>query len=44
MATMAWEIVWLKPLLADLGLNRLKPVNLFCGNEAVFHISAYFMK
>ena len=46
MATTVAEIVWLKGLFRELGMNIKLPVNVFCDNKATIQIAAHpiFMK
>lgn len=34
------EIMWLKALLLNLGVNHLAPVDLFCDSQAAIHLAA----
>lgn len=40
MAVATCELVWLKSLLADLGVHHSQPMNLHCDNRAALHIAA----
>lgn len=40
MANAIDEILWLRSLLQDLGVQLEEPTLLFCDNEATIHISA----
>ena len=38
MAAVASELVWLKPLLAFLGIFHKHPLRLFCDSQAALHV------
>lgn len=40
MASTACELIWLKTLLKDLGVECTKPITLHCDNQAAMHIVA----
>lgn len=40
MASTACELIWLKYLLSDLGINHNQPISMFCDNQAAMHILA----
>ena len=40
MATTTSEIIWLRRLLADLGVSLSSPTPLFCDNQAALHIAS----
>ncbi|XP_020520014.1 uncharacterized protein LOC110006828 [Amborella trichopoda] len=40
MATTTCKLVWLKPLLHDLGFAHLQPMHLYCDNQATLHIAS----
>ena len=40
MAMAAIELMWLKSLLASLGVLHDKPMKLYCDNKAALHIAA----
>jgi hypothetical protein len=40
MASTACELIWLKYLLSDLGINHDQPISMFCDNQAAMHIAA----
>jgi hypothetical protein len=40
MASTACELIWLKFLLSDLGIQQDHPIPMFCDNQAAMHIAA----
>ncbi|KAM2897968.1 hypothetical protein COP2_007551 [Malus domestica] len=40
MATTCCEVIWLKNILKDLGVNHAQHVTLFCDNQAAIHIAS----
>ena len=40
MASTACELIWLKLLLGDLGIQCIQPIPLHCDNQAAMHIAA----
>jgi hypothetical protein len=40
MASTAYELIWLKQLLADFGFHGVTPMTLFCDNQAAMHIAS----
>ena len=40
MALTAYELIWLKNLLLDLGFPHQQPMSLYCDNQAVMHIAS----
>lgn len=40
MASTACELIWLKALLSDMGIQSSKPITLHCDNQAAMHIAA----
>ena len=40
MATTYCEIIWLRIILQDLGIEHSHPVNLYCDNQAALHIAS----
>lgn len=40
MAVAACELVWLKSLLTDLGIEHHQPMRLYCDNQSALHIAA----
>jgi len=47
MAMVTSELIWLKSLLASLGVFMKQPIKLFCDNQAALHIAKkirFFMR
>ena len=40
MASTASELVWIKQLLADIGIQTQTPMNMYCDNQAARHIAS----
>ena len=40
MASTTCELIWLKALLSDMGIQSSKPITLHCDNQAAMHIAA----
>ncbi|KAL1190136.1 Retrovirus-related Pol polyprotein from transposon RE2 [Cardamine amara subsp. amara] len=40
MANTTGELVWLKALLKDLGVESSEPISLYCDNQAAIHIAS----
>jgi hypothetical protein len=39
MATLTFELQWLKYLLCDVGISHSSPITMFCDNQATLHIA-----
>jgi hypothetical protein len=39
MATLTYELQWLKYLLNDMGISHSSPITMFCDNQAALHIT-----
>jgi hypothetical protein len=43
MASTASELIWIKQLLADIGIEAQNPMKIFCDNQATRHLASNFV-